>query len=283
MYKLNVNKEDIRKFDKEALICELGFYIGTKKEIDEYIKKNILGIEHNADEYFVFYMFCKFVVEKFFDSGVQDIYELIDYNYIRLVGMFLNEKCEVVMEEKNNDLLDKINDIANEKEYKQNMQDTENVRIILNTYKNLKPMFEKFEKNIELMQVGVSRGVLKFDGNVYDTELYKKFSANCISHSTGFVRLNSYNDKVTKFGLGKFGGGCCGEVGILYKNGKLYLTTSNWHNEILLELNDETTEDDILNCEKVKNDLGKFAEYCDSFSKNISEKLDNFEEYIRNI
>lgn len=94
MYKLNVNKEDIRKFDKEALICELGFYIGTKKEIDEYIKKNILGIEHNADEYFVFYMFCKFVVEKFFDSGVQDIYELIDYNYIRLVGMFKTEMCE---------------------------------------------------------------------------------------------------------------------------------------------------------------------------------------------
>ena len=98
-YKLN---EEIRyskynQINENALICELGFYIGTNKEIDEYIKKNIVfGIVHNTDEYIIFYLFCKFVVEKFFDSEVKDIYELIDYNYMRLVGMFLNEKCSIV-------------------------------------------------------------------------------------------------------------------------------------------------------------------------------------------
>ena len=97
MLKLKVGKDYIKNYNDEALACELGFYIGTKENVDKYIKKNILeNVKDDIDEYFVFYMFCKFVVEKFYDSEVKSIYELIDYNYIKLVGMFLNEKCEEV-------------------------------------------------------------------------------------------------------------------------------------------------------------------------------------------
>lgn len=157
MYKLNVNKEDIRKFDKEALICELGFYIGTKKEIDEYIKKNILGIEHNADEYFVFYMFCKFVVEKFFDSEVQDIYELIDYNYIRLVGMFLNEKCEVV-----DNILNKVDKLVENKKSNDEIIKNQCLEDIKNCYGKVEKYFKRYDECMKAIKTCFDNKIVNF-------------------------------------------------------------------------------------------------------------------------
>lgn len=83
--------EKYNELNNKALICELGYYIGTKKSIDEYVKKNILEVFEGIDEYILFYIFCEFVVDIFNDSEVQDIYELIDYNYIRLCSMFIDK------------------------------------------------------------------------------------------------------------------------------------------------------------------------------------------------
>ena len=83
--------EKYNELNNKALICELGYYIGTKKNIDEYIKKNILEVFEGVDSYILFYIFCEFVVDIFNDSEVQDIYELIDYNYIRLCSMFIDK------------------------------------------------------------------------------------------------------------------------------------------------------------------------------------------------
>ena len=83
--------EKYNELNNKALICELGYYIGTKKNIDEYIKKNILEVFEGIDEYILFYIFCELVVDIFNDSEVQDIYELIDYNYIRLCSMFIDK------------------------------------------------------------------------------------------------------------------------------------------------------------------------------------------------
>lgn len=175
-----------------------------------------------------------------------------------------------------NDLLEKINNMAEKKEEEKNKKDNENINTILNTYNKLKKHFKRFDEDIEVMKMGVNKGVLDFSYGFYESEMYKRFSANCITHGAGFVEIENNN-----FGLGEFGGGYCGEVGILYKNGKLYLTTSNWH-EPLLELNNETTKKDILNNNHIAKKLDRFASYCEYFSNNILDELNEFEEYIRN-
>ena len=92
--KENITIEKYKKINTNALICELGFYIGTKKEIDDYIKKNIIiAMDYEYDGYILFYLFCQYVVDVFEQSDVQDIYELIEYNYMKLVAMFKSECC----------------------------------------------------------------------------------------------------------------------------------------------------------------------------------------------
>ena len=176
-----------------------------------------------------------------------------------------------------NDLLEKINNMAEKREEEKNKKDNEYINTILNTYNKLKKHFKRFDKDIEILETGINKGVLNFRYGLYESEMYKKFSANCISHNIGFVELDN-----NKFGLGIFGGGCCGEVGILYKNGKLYLTTSHWRDNILLELNDKTTKDDIFYNSHIVKNLDKFADYCEYFSNKVLDKLDEFEDYIRN-
>lgn len=175
-----------------------------------------------------------------------------------------------------NDLLEKINNMAEKREEEKNKKDNEYINTILNTYNKLKKHFKRFDKDIEILKTGVDKGILNFNYGLYESEMYKKFSANCITHGVGFARLRNNN-----FGLGQFGGGYCGEVGILYKNGKIYLTTSDWYDELLLELNSKTTKDDILNNTHIAKNLDKFAKYCECFSNNILDELDEFENYIR--
>lgn len=175
-----------------------------------------------------------------------------------------------------NDLLEKINNMAEKREAEKNKKDNEYINTILNTYNKLKKHFKRFDKDIEILKTGVDKGILNFSYGLYESEMYKKFSANCITHGVGFTRLRNNN-----FGLGQFGGGYCGEVGILYKNGKIYLTTSDWYDELLLELNSKTTKDDILNNTHIAKNLDKFAKYCECFSNNILDELDEFENYIR--
>lgn len=176
-----------------------------------------------------------------------------------------------------NDLLEKINNMAEKREEGKKKQDNEYINTILNTYNKLKQHFKRFDKDIEILEVGTKKGILKFSYGLYESEMYKRFSANCITHGVGFARLRDDN-----FGLGKFGGGYCGEVGILYENGKIYLTTSDWYGEPLLELNSKTTKNDILNNTHIAKKLDKFAEYCECFSNKVLDKLDEFEDYVRN-
>lgn len=89
--KENLSVEKYNEIVDNALICEVGFYIGTKQDIDEYIKKRIVYDIEGVDGFIIFYMFCKYVVSVFNDSEVSDIYDLIDENYMRLVGMFIKE------------------------------------------------------------------------------------------------------------------------------------------------------------------------------------------------
>jgi hypothetical protein len=89
--KNKLTTEKYNKIVEQATICELGYYIGTKKEIDSYIQINLLDEFEGIDSFVLFYMFCKFVVDTFIKSEIADIYELIDYNYIRLVCMFISE------------------------------------------------------------------------------------------------------------------------------------------------------------------------------------------------
>ena len=89
--KEKISSEMYNNIVDNALICELGYYIGCNENIDSYIKKNIILNVKDVDGFIIFYMFCKYVVEVFNDSEVQDIYELIDNNYIRLVGLFIKK------------------------------------------------------------------------------------------------------------------------------------------------------------------------------------------------
>lgn len=89
-------------YDKDvnnALICELAYFIGRNDDINDYIQKNLIDYENESDngcivdEYILFYMFCRFVVEKYCDSDITELYDLISENYMRLVGMFIREYC----------------------------------------------------------------------------------------------------------------------------------------------------------------------------------------------
>ena len=91
--KENISSERYNNMVNNALVCELGYYIGCEKNIDEYIKKRLLSLdfEGSIDEFVLFYMFCKFVVDVFNDSKISSIYDLIDENYMKLVDMFIEK------------------------------------------------------------------------------------------------------------------------------------------------------------------------------------------------
>lgn len=286
-YKLNINKSEIVNKDIEALACELGFYIGTKKEIDEYIKKNIIEkCDYNADEYFVFYMFCKFVVDKFFDSEVQDIYSLIDYNYIRLVGMFLNEYC---VENKEDDLLGKVNKIIENKNIKEETEKNSCLEDIENCYYKVKKYFDMFDKDMELIKTCFNGGVADFhrqyENRLCKVEKYGEQKADCFQIARlGYnctisadnkmedIRLFSKyeSDKMLKFTSIKK------EFKVCYKDRQLFLI-SNIEKDLKIDLKNVD-----INNEFIQNNYKEFAFVCRGF-ENIVKYLEEIEDIVRYI
>ncbi len=73
-----------------AMICEIGFYLGENNILDSQIKDLIKKCDSN-DGYVIFYVFCKFIYDMFKSgkySNYNDIYELIDNEYMELFGIF---------------------------------------------------------------------------------------------------------------------------------------------------------------------------------------------------
>ena len=96
--------------------------------------------------------------------------------------------------------------------------------------------------------------------------------ADGISHHIGFI-----NNRDFRGALGMLGGGICGDVGVVYNQDKLYLYAED-SQRIVTELTDTalTTKDIGVSTESLRG----FAEYCNSFKKNLVPFLDKFEKYI---
>ena len=86
-----VREKGYAEINRKALTCELGYYIGQKENINTYIQNNIIKENDkngDIDNYMLFYLFCEYVVDIFQNSEVQDIYTLIDEDYIDFVAKF---------------------------------------------------------------------------------------------------------------------------------------------------------------------------------------------------
>lgn len=286
MYKLNVNKENIRKFDKEALICELGFYIGTQKEIDDYIKKNILEIEHNADNYFVFYMFCEFVVEKFFDSEVQDIYELINYNYMRLVSMFLNEKCNVVNTE---NILNKVDKLVKDKKLNEEIIKNQCLEDIKNCYGKVEKYFKKYDECMKVIKTCYDNRIVDFhkdySGRLCNVERYTEMVGSTMKVvKLGYFSIIGTSQKMEQINL--FGmyesdrfidfSSIHKEFKVCYENGNLYIGQNVNRNIEKIDLKNVDLNNNII--QEYYQDIAfvcrgfeKIIDYVNEIEKIISE------------
>lgn len=148
--------ERYNKINDNALLCELSYSIGRNKELYEYIDKELENIS-GADSYIIFYMFCNFVVDMFNKSQVCDILELIENNYIRLVGEFKKEYCQSVgvsykmVVEKDNEVIG-IVEVRNgygQDKLIQRIKDLSNIKNVKDDFRNgLNEVFDILDKEV---------------------------------------------------------------------------------------------------------------------------------------
>ena len=72
-----------------ALICEVAYFIGKNKKIDDYVNEKIISVVTGVDECVLFYIFCEFIVKSSDNATLQELYEMIDNDYVNAVDMFM--------------------------------------------------------------------------------------------------------------------------------------------------------------------------------------------------
>lgn len=100
MYKLKedkifFDKEKTKKIYDESYVTETGFYIGTQTFIRDTISQELLNkLTSNVDEFVIFYLYCKFMVDRFVKSDVYSIYDYIEEYFEEDLADFIKEYFE---------------------------------------------------------------------------------------------------------------------------------------------------------------------------------------------
>lgn len=100
MYKLKedkifFDKEETKKIYDESYVTETGFYIGTQTFIRDTISQELLNkLTSNVDEFVIFHLYCKFMVDRFVKSDVYSIYDYIEEYFEEDLADFIKEYFE---------------------------------------------------------------------------------------------------------------------------------------------------------------------------------------------
>lgn len=86
--------ENYQDLSNRAMICEVGYFIGKHKEIDDYVHKKIIDEVYGVDEYVLFYIFCEFIVNNAEYKDLQDLYEMLEDDYVNAVDEFMKRYTE---------------------------------------------------------------------------------------------------------------------------------------------------------------------------------------------
>lgn len=71
------NEKEMEDIHRTSLITEVGFFIGTQTYIRDVIdEKLLLRLVGGVDEFIIFHFYCEFLVNRFIES---DMYEIYDY------------------------------------------------------------------------------------------------------------------------------------------------------------------------------------------------------------
>ena len=148
--------------------------------------------------------------------------------------------------------------------------------------KLLKRDREQLNMAISNCNYAFKNGILHSSNGCYETSDEEQFIANGISHKVGFKKSCDTFDSICILG-----GGCCGNIGVVYKD-DFYITddcgrieeNGKWKNTTLI-LNNCVAEYiyNTMGIEKVKL-AKKWVEY---FDNGLDKLLKNFEEKINQI
>ena len=89
-----IEENEYRVLENKALICEVAYYIGKNEKADNYIKEKVIDEVSGVDEFVLFYIFCEFVIRSNENATLDEIYEVIDKDYVNMVDMFMKTYTE---------------------------------------------------------------------------------------------------------------------------------------------------------------------------------------------
>lgn len=142
--------------------------------------------------------------------------------------------------------------------------------------KLLKRDKEQLNMAISNCNYAFDNGILHLSNDCYKTSDEEQFIANGISHKVGFKKSCDTIDSICILG-----GGCCGNIGVVYKD-DFYITDDCGkikNNTIILNNSVAEYIYNTMGIEKVK--LAK--KWVEDFDNGLDELLKNFEEKISQI